>query len=498
MSPLRWRKVDYGGPLQALQEHGDAEAAREALPRERRAAARVKTFRDAVFIALAGPGLLRQGTALDISLTGVQIRTFQPEPPDTYAEIELNPKPGDPASRAILMRGRVVRVADLGTGEFAMGVRIHMPLWRDLALKTRPIASTRVASPGTLMAGPRLTARNKSSKLPARTPAGADQDQTKSRRKVAWVIFLSLLLLLLGGPIGHRTLIWAAHPGTPITAQRGASSEDRSALVESPEMSKHSGNAESPRQLLRRAQQYLTAGRIDYAARTFRLALAQQGETPHESLATLPSPTEQFLVRLGYAQSLAAQDEPALALALVRKALKVVQGVPEPWIYAALELEATLLERGLRPMPVEPLRDAPVLKPVESLALAHELSIVVDKSDYVLTIYLDGQPIQAFPVGLGQDGATPAGAFQIVNKIRNPDWYNRGQVVKADDPRNPLGDYWMGLGTDAHAISYGIHPTNEPKSIGRNMSRGCIRMRPADAKTVFRLCPSGTRVLIYD
>jgi lipoprotein-anchoring transpeptidase ErfK/SrfK len=124
------------------------------------------------------------------------------------------------------------------------------------------------------------------------------------------------------------------------------------------------------------------------------------------------------------------------------------------------------------------------------------VKIRIDKSEYALTIHFDGEPVAKFPVGLGRNDATPEGNFVIANKVTNPDWSDRGRIVKAGDPETPLGKRWMGLGTDGRTTSYGIHPTNEPESIGANMSRGCIRMRPEDAETVFRLCPSGTAVYI--
>ena len=66
--------------------------------------------------------------------------------------------------------------------------------------------------------------------------------------------------------------------------------------------------------------------------------------------------------------------------------------------------------------------------------------------------------------------------------FKHPTYYSpRGEgVIPADDPKNPLGGYWIGLtGTDGQAVgkeSYGIHGTNDPDSIGKQSSMGCIRM----------------------
>ncbi|MFO7973582.1 MAG: L,D-transpeptidase family protein [Candidatus Hydrogenedentota bacterium] len=124
------------------------------------------------------------------------------------------------------------------------------------------------------------------------------------------------------------------------------------------------------------------------------------------------------------------------------------------------------------------------------------VEIRIDKSDYTMTIHFDGAPIAEFPVGLGRNNATPEGDFKIASKVTDPDWSDRGRIVKAGDPENPLGKRWMGLGTGERTTSYGIHPTKEPESIGADMSRGCIRMRPEDAEKVFGLCPVGTCVCI--
>jgi lipoprotein-anchoring transpeptidase ErfK/SrfK len=122
--------------------------------------------------------------------------------------------------------------------------------------------------------------------------------------------------------------------------------------------------------------------------------------------------------------------------------------------------------------------------------------IHVAKRDHILSIQSGDALLARFPVGLGRNNATPEGEFLIANKVTDPDWSDRGRIVKAGDPENPLGRHWLGLERDGRVTPYGIHPTNEPHSIGANMSRGCIRMRPADAEAVFQWCPVGTKVII--
>jgi len=126
---------------------------------------------------------------------------------------------------------------------------------------------------------------------------------------------------------------------------------------------------------------------------------------------------------------------------------------------------------------------------------------VVSKKDFTIDLYL-GAPsgagsmfITQFIVGLGQDDSTPLGTWMVKpqSKLKNPTYYNPREdgerIVHADDPKNPLGDYWLGLvGIDGHAVgkeSYGIHGTIEPDSIGKMASLGCIRLLNENIAQVF-------------
>jgi lipoprotein-anchoring transpeptidase ErfK/SrfK len=132
--------------------------------------------------------------------------------------------------------------------------------------------------------------------------------------------------------------------------------------------------------------------------------------------------------------------------------------------------------------------------PANPGAGAGALRILIEKGAHRLTLFRDGRPARRWPVGLGKDDSTPEGTFYIALKLVDPDWYNRGEVVPADDPDNPLGEHWMSLGAGGARTPYGIHGTIEPGSIGRSLSRGCVRMFPGDVAALFRMCPVGTRV----
>jgi lipoprotein-anchoring transpeptidase ErfK/SrfK len=137
---------------------------------------------------------------------------------------------------------------------------------------------------------------------------------------------------------------------------------------------------------------------------------------------------------------------------------------------------------------------------------------VVTKKTFTMDIYLGGLPdqkgstyVESFVVGLGKDDSTPTGLWAIAAhaKLRHPTYYppEGGSPIDADDPKNPLGGYWIGLtgveGQAAGQSSYGIHGTIEPDSIGKQASMGCIRLRNDDIAQVFDLMSEGkSKVLV--
>lgn len=106
-------------------------------------------------------------------------------------------------------------------------------------------------------------------------------------------------------------------------------------------------------------------------------------------------------------------------------------------------------------------------------------SITVNISARTLTLYRDGQPTNTYPVGIGKMVTpTPTGVYSIASKVANPG--------------GPFGVMWLGLSI-AH---YGIHGTNNPSSIGNEVSHGCIRMHNRDVLSLAHRVAVGTPVRI--
>ncbi len=123
--------------------------------------------------------------------------------------------------------------------------------------------------------------------------------------------------------------------------------------------------------------------------------------------------------------------------------------------------------------------------------------VVVDLSDFELTVHAHGYFVVRMPVGIGQDESTPIGSFKVTDKVVDPIYYGPDGVIKNDDPANPLGERWIAI-SDAEGTvqGYGLHGTIDPASIGKAESRGCIRLYDQDVTDLYDLLTIGSEVII--
>lgn len=122
-----------------------------------------------------------------------------------------------------------------------------------------------------------------------------------------------------------------------------------------------------------------------------------------------------------------------------------------------------------------------------------ERRIVISIPDRKLALMESGRVMKAYPVAVGaRANPSPSGKFRIRERITNPTFYAPGKVI-GPGTANPLGTRWIGLGHRG----YGIHGINEPRSIGKNASHGCIRMRKADVEELFELVRTGDLVALH-
>jgi lipoprotein-anchoring transpeptidase ErfK/SrfK len=135
-------------------------------------------------------------------------------------------------------------------------------------------------------------------------------------------------------------------------------------------------------------------------------------------------------------------------------------------------------------------QDVAVDKKTQEQAPVVKREIVVSLEDRKLALVEDGQVKKVYSVAVGKPSTpSPTGTFTIERRVMNPTYHHDGRTVPPG-PRNPVGTRWMGLSVHG----YGIHGTNEPKSIGKAASHGCIRMAKADLEEFYAMVEVGDTV----
>jgi lipoprotein-anchoring transpeptidase ErfK/SrfK len=112
--------------------------------------------------------------------------------------------------------------------------------------------------------------------------------------------------------------------------------------------------------------------------------------------------------------------------------------------------------------------------------VAMALWIDVAVKSHRLSLFNNHRLVKSYPIAVGKMlTPTPTGNYKIINKVPNPG--------------GPFGVLWMGL-SKPH---YGIHGTNNPSTIGKDVSHGCIRMYNHDVLDLAKRVSIGTTVHIH-
>jgi lipoprotein-anchoring transpeptidase ErfK/SrfK len=128
-------------------------------------------------------------------------------------------------------------------------------------------------------------------------------------------------------------------------------------------------------------------------------------------------------------------------------------------------------------------------------------TLVVDTPNTYLYYILGGGRAIRYGVRVGRDGFTWTGVQKVSRKAEWPDWHPPTEMIErqpylprfmAGGPGNPLGARAMYLGSTV----YRIHGTNQPSTIGKFVSSGCIGMLNEDVSDLFDRVKVGTRVVV--
>ena len=128
-------------------------------------------------------------------------------------------------------------------------------------------------------------------------------------------------------------------------------------------------------------------------------------------------------------------------------------------------------------------------------------TIVIDTANTQLYYVLGNGRAMRYGVGVGREGFTWSGTQTVTRKAEWPDWTPPAEMIArqpylprfmAGGPGNPLGARAMYLGSSI----YRIHGTNDPSTIGKFVSSGCIRLTNDDVADLFSRVNVGTKVVV--
>jgi lipoprotein-anchoring transpeptidase ErfK/SrfK len=128
-------------------------------------------------------------------------------------------------------------------------------------------------------------------------------------------------------------------------------------------------------------------------------------------------------------------------------------------------------------------------------------TVVIDTPHTVLYFVLGNGKAIRYGIGVGREGFTWAGVKQVARKAEWPDWIPPQEMIArqpylprfvAGGPGNPLGARAMYLG----GTVYRIHGTNDPTTIGKHVSSGCIRLTNDDVSDLYSRVQVGAKVIV--
>jgi lipoprotein-anchoring transpeptidase ErfK/SrfK len=141
-------------------------------------------------------------------------------------------------------------------------------------------------------------------------------------------------------------------------------------------------------------------------------------------------------------------------------------------------------------------------------------TIIIDTGSTVLYLVLGGGRAIRYGVGVGAEGYGWSGTASVRSKQEWPDWYPTKEYLETHPkvlaamkplqsgtgmqggPENPMGARALYLWQGKKDTLYRIHGTNEPWTIGHDVSAGCIRLTNEDVADLYNRVPVGTKVVV--
>ena len=208
---------------------------------------------------------------------------------------------------------------------------------------------------------------------------------------------------------------------------------------------------------------------------------------------------------------------PLLAAALVGVGLLALAGcsdttAPTPTLDPPKALYGALIDDDFQvpPVPIKKIPPQFLRQVVDTPASipGDAGTVVVDPGNRFLYLILGNGKAMRYGIGVGREGFAWSGEAEIKDKQHWPKWFPPDDMIQRDPtlkqyakgedggPRNPLGSRAMYLWANNVDTLYRIHGTNDPLSIGKAVSSGCVRMLDQDVIDLYERVPLGTKVIV--
>jgi lipoprotein-anchoring transpeptidase ErfK/SrfK len=199
----------------------------------------------------------------------------------------------------------------------------------------------------------------------------------------------------------------------------------------------------------------------------------------------------------------------ALILAGCATAPTNTAGRPDPAVvamYAPVETEPFRVP-GVKVQKIDPQFYRQVVQTPPNIAETPGTIVVDPQNKFLYLVQADGTSMR-YGIGVGRQGFSWNGDAQIKDKQEWPKWFPPAEMM-ARDPyaaqfpdgmegglKNPLGSRALYLYQGDKDTLYRLHGTNEPDSIGKAVSSGCIRLLNQDIIDLYQRVPLGTKVVV--
>jgi len=175
-------------------------------------------------------------------------------------------------------------------------------------------------------------------------------------------------------------------------------------------------------------------------------------------------------------------------------------------LFAFLTAPAQVAPQVTQPAPADEVDDAQLDPRLQRQVVSYSGreapgTVIIDTPHTYLYYVLGGGKAIRYGIGVGREGFTWSGVRSVERKAEWPDWYPPPAMIArqpylprmiAGGPGNPLGARAMYIG----GTEYRIHGTNDPSSIGKHISSGCIRMTNDNVIDLYNRVSIGAKVIV--